>query len=83
MAAQPVHRETNIDHRAALRGPAYEWAFWSTTLRVVTSDPHALPSARRLIDAELGRVELAASESDGTPRSRPFRPDGGPKSAPP
>ena len=61
MAAQPVHRETNIDHRAALRGPAYEWALWSTRLRVVTSDPHALPSARRLIDAELGRVELAAS----------------------
>jgi thiamine biosynthesis lipoprotein len=44
-----------------LHGPAYEWALWSTTVRVVTADPHALPSARRLIDAELGRVELAAS----------------------
>jgi FAD:protein FMN transferase len=60
MAAQPIHRDTHVDHRAALRGPAYEWALWSTTLRVVTADPHALPSARRLIDAELGRVELAA-----------------------
>jgi FAD:protein FMN transferase len=61
MAAQPVHRDTHVDHRAALGGPAYEWALWSTTVRVVTADPHALPSARRLIDAELGRVELAAS----------------------
>ena len=44
-----------------LYGPAYEWALWSTTMRVVTADPHALPSARRLVDAELARVELAAS----------------------
>ncbi len=49
-----------------LRGPVYEWALWSTTMRVVTDDPHALPSARRLIDGELAQVELAAS---------PFRPD--------
>jgi thiamine biosynthesis lipoprotein len=61
MAAQPVHRDTHVDRSAALRGPAYEWALWSTTVRVVTADPRALPSARRLIDAELGRVELAAS----------------------
>ena len=46
---------------AHLAGPAYEWALWSTTVRVVTDDPHALPSARRLIEAELARVELAAS----------------------
>ena len=61
MAAQPLHRDTPVDHSAALGGPAYEWALWSTRVRVVTADPHALPSARRLIDAELGRVELAAS----------------------
>jgi FAD:protein FMN transferase len=61
MAAQPVHGDSHVDHSATLRGPAYEWALWSTTVRVVTADPHALPSARRLINAELGRVELAAS----------------------
>lgn len=44
-----------------LHGPAYEWALWSTTMRVVTADPRALPSARRLVDTELARVELAAS----------------------
>ena len=49
-----------------LRGPAYEWALWSTTARVAVEDPHALPSARRLIDHELAAVELAASR---------FRPD--------
>src|SRR5689334_10563141 len=42
-----------------LHGPAYEWALWSTTVRVVTAAPHALPSARRLVDAELAQVELA------------------------
>jgi thiamine biosynthesis lipoprotein len=42
-----------------LHGPAYQWALWSTTVRVVTADPHALPSARRLVDAELARVERA------------------------
>ena len=44
-----------------VRGPAYEWSLWSTTMRLVTSDPHALASAKRLIDAELAHVELAAS----------------------
>ncbi|GAA1256436.1 FAD:protein FMN transferase [Oryzihumus leptocrescens] len=44
-----------------LRGPAYEWALWSTTVRVAVADPHALPSARRLVDHELAAVELAAS----------------------
>ncbi|HEU4330027.1 MAG TPA: FAD:protein FMN transferase [Lapillicoccus sp.] len=43
-----------------LHGPAYEWALWSTTVRVVTADARALPSARRLVDAELAHVELAA-----------------------
>lgn len=58
MGAQPDGR---FDPRTQLPGPAYEWALWSTTMRVVTDDPHALPSARRLIDGELALVELAAS----------------------
>ncbi len=58
MGAQPDGR---FDARIQLHGPAYEWALWSTTMRVVTDDPHALPSARRLIDGELAHVELAAS----------------------
>jgi thiamine biosynthesis lipoprotein len=49
------------DPRTALSGPAYEWPLWSTTMRVVTADPHALPSARRLVETELAHVELAAS----------------------
>ena len=44
-----------------LRGPAYEWTLWSTTARVAVADPHALPSARRLMEHELAAVELAAS----------------------
>ena len=68
MGAQPMplphDRPTNrLDHdpRTALHGPAYEWPLWSTTMRVVTADPHALPSARRLVEAELAHVELAVS----------------------
>jgi thiamine biosynthesis lipoprotein len=60
----PDDRPANrIDHdrRTALHGPAYEWPLWSTTMRVVTAEPHALPSARRLVEAELAHVELAAS----------------------
>ena len=45
-----------------LHGPAYEWALWSTTIRVVTADAHAPPSARRLVDTELARVELRRRE---------------------
>src|SRR6476469_3078922 len=68
MGAQPMpfpsdHPTNRLDHdpRTALRGPAYEWPLWSTTMRVVTADPHALPSARRLVEQELAHVELAAS----------------------
>ncbi|AKT50506.1 FAD:protein FMN transferase [Arsenicicoccus sp. oral taxon 190] len=43
------------------RGPALEWALWSTTMRLVTSDARALPAAKRLVDQELVQVELAAS----------------------
>ncbi|MCG7320488.1 MULTISPECIES: FAD:protein FMN transferase [Arsenicicoccus] len=43
------------------RGPALEWALWSTTMRLVTSEERALPAAKRLVDHELQGVELAAS----------------------
>jgi len=49
-----------------LRGPAYEWALWSTTVRLAVADPHHLPAAKRLVDRELAGVERAASR---------FRPD--------
>jgi FAD:protein FMN transferase len=49
-----------------LRGPAYEWALWSTTARLAVDNPQHLPAARRLVDHELASVELAASR---------FRPD--------
>jgi FAD:protein FMN transferase len=49
-----------------LRGPAYEWALWSTTVRVAVADPHHLPAAKRLVDRQLAAVELASSR---------FRPD--------
>lgn len=49
------------DPQPELRGPAYEWALWSTTVRVVTSDPAALRSAKRLVDDVLAHVELATS----------------------
>ena len=50
-----------------LRGPAYEWALWSTTVRLAVADPHHLPAAKRLVDRELARVELAASRFARTP----------------
>lgn len=42
-------------------GPALEWALWSTTMRLVTTDARALPSAKRIVDHELAKVELACS----------------------
>lgn len=44
---------------AVLRGPAFEWAQWSTTMRVATSDPRALPAVKRLIQGQLAEVERA------------------------
>ena len=44
-----------------LRGPAYEWALWSTTVRLAVANPHHLPAARRLVDRELAVVEQASS----------------------
>jgi hypothetical protein len=60
MGAQPMGADP-VDPRTELHGPAYEWRLWSTTMRIVTDDPNALPSARRLVDGELAQVELAAS----------------------
>lgn len=44
-----------------LHGPAYEWSQWSTTVRVVTADPAALRSAKRLVDDVLADVDPTAS----------------------
>jgi thiamine biosynthesis lipoprotein len=52
------HSRLDADARTTLSGPAYEWPLWATTMRVVTSDPRALPSARRLVDRELAHVDL-------------------------
>lgn len=43
-----------------------EWSVWSTTARVVTSDPAAAEPGRRLVERELAAVDAAASR---------FRPD--------
>jgi len=45
---------------------AVQWPVWSTTARVVTTDPRATTSARRLVEERLAAVDLAASR---------FRPD--------
>jgi thiamine biosynthesis lipoprotein len=50
-----------VTEQIQLHGPAYEWPLWASTIRVVTADSHALPSARRLIEAELAHIELVAS----------------------
>jgi thiamine biosynthesis lipoprotein len=43
-----------------------QWSVWSTTARLVVTDPEALPAARRIVEAHLAAVELACSR---------FRPD--------
>jgi thiamine biosynthesis lipoprotein len=45
---------------------AAQWPVWSTTARLVVTEPAALPEARRLVEAELAAVDAAASR---------FRPD--------
>src|SRR5262249_20534394 len=45
---------------------AARWPVWSTTARVVVTEPAALPAARRLVEAELAAVDEVASR---------FRPD--------
>ncbi len=62
MSAQPVDgRHLAPGPALELHGPAYEWSLWSTTVRVVTAEPGALRSAKRLVDDVLAHVELAAS----------------------
>jgi FAD:protein FMN transferase len=43
-----------------------QWPVWSTTARLVVTDPAALPLARRILEGLLGQVDVAASR---------FRPD--------
>jgi thiamine biosynthesis lipoprotein len=38
-----------------------QWPIWSTTARLVVTDPAALPVARSIVDTELSAVELACS----------------------
>ena len=38
-----------------------QWSVWSTTARLVVTDPDALPTARRLVLEELTAIERAAS----------------------
>ncbi|OXR40077.1 FAD:protein FMN transferase [Nocardia cerradoensis] len=40
---------------------AAEWELWSTTARLVVTDPAALAAARRLVDAYLDRVDHACN----------------------
>lgn len=43
-----------------------EWSVWSTTARLVTSDPAAVEAGRRIVERELAAIDAAASR---------FRPD--------
>jgi len=62
MSAQQVDGTATVPGPVLeLHGPAYEWSLWSTTVRVVTAEPGALRSAKRLVDDVLAHVELAAS----------------------
>jgi thiamine biosynthesis lipoprotein len=38
-----------------------QWSVWSTTARIVTTDPHATAAARELVEERLGAVDRAAS----------------------
>ncbi|GAA3197072.1 FAD:protein FMN transferase [Dactylosporangium siamense] len=46
---------------AALEHGAAQWETWSTTVRLVVTDPAALPEAEELVRAELAAVDLACS----------------------
>ena len=45
---------------------AEQWPVWSTTARVVVTEPDALPTARVLVESMLGEIDMACSR---------FRPD--------
>ena len=53
-----------------LHGPAYEWALWSTTMRVVTADPHALPRRAGWSTPSSPASSWPPAGSAATPRSR-------------
>ena len=38
-----------------------QWSLWSTTARIVVTDPDCLPAARRMVEARLAAVEAACS----------------------
>jgi thiamine biosynthesis lipoprotein len=38
-----------------------QWSLWSTTARIVVTDPDCLPAARRVVEARLAAVEAACS----------------------
>lgn len=38
-----------------------EWSIWTTTARIVVTDPHKLPAARRLVDIALTAVDDACN----------------------
>ncbi|WAL64112.1 FAD:protein FMN transferase [Amycolatopsis cynarae] len=62
MTAAPL---STVDELLAGPGVA-QWPVWSTTARIVVTDPAALPGARALVEAELAAVDAACSR---------FRPD--------
>jgi FAD:protein FMN transferase len=47
--------------RLPLGPAAVQWPVWSTTARVVSTDPRATTAARRLVEKRLAAVEVAAS----------------------
>ncbi|GAA4714083.1 FAD:protein FMN transferase [Phytohabitans rumicis] len=54
-----------------------QWPVWSTTARLVVTDPAVLPTARRLVEAELLAVELACSRFREDSELRRLRPAAG------
>ena len=57
--AEPRGRAARIGGR--IQPATAEWQLWSTTARVVVTDPALLERAVRLVRAELGEVEAAVS----------------------
>ncbi len=62
----------------ATRAAAAGWSLWSTSARLVVTEPAALPEARRLVDALLGELERACSRfrEDSEVRTLRVGPDG-------
>ncbi|MEH3077584.1 MAG: FAD:protein FMN transferase [Quadrisphaera sp.] len=59
-------RKTARTRRTATLPTAVEWSVWTTTARLVVTDPAVLPAARALVEERLAAVDAAASR---------FRPD--------